>query len=70
MIAAARASAAHRAQVGLAWLLHHAPTSCSSPARPTPVTSRRTSPRALTLDEATLAALDAVPPRSGDIALG
>ncbi|WP_329209346.1 aldo/keto reductase [Streptomyces sp. NBC_01708] len=71
VIAAARDLAATPAQVGLAWLLHHAPHLLLIPGTADPGhLKENVDAGALTLDEATLAALDAVPPRSGDIALG
>uniref|UniRef100_A0AAU1M1G4 Aldo/keto reductase n=1 Tax=Streptomyces sp. NBC_00148 TaxID=2903626 RepID=A0AAU1M1G4_9ACTN len=71
VIAAARDMAATPAQVGLAWLLHHAPNLLLIPGTADPGhLKENVDAGALTLDEATLAALDAVPPRSGDIALG
>ncbi|MEU2676030.1 aldo/keto reductase [Streptomyces sp. NPDC007107] len=71
VIAAARDLAATPAQVGLAWLLHHAPNLLLIPGTADPGhLKENVDAGALTLDEATLASLDAVPPRSGDIALG
>ncbi|MFJ8923605.1 aldo/keto reductase [Streptomyces sp. NPDC102415] len=71
VIAAARDLAATPAQVGLAWLLHHAPHLLLIPGTADPGhLKENVDAGALTLDETTLAALDAVPPRSGDIALG
>ncbi|MFJ8167668.1 aldo/keto reductase [Streptomyces sp. NPDC094473] len=71
VIAAARDLAATPAQVGLAWLLHHAPHLLLIPGTADPGhLKENVDAGALTLDEATLAALVAVPPRSGDIALG
>ncbi|MFF6935106.1 aldo/keto reductase [Streptomyces sp. NPDC008312] len=71
VIAAARDLAATPAQVGLAWLLHHAPHLLLIPGTADPGhLKENVDAGALTLDEATLAALDAVPPCSGDIALG
>ncbi|RPK46396.1 aldo/keto reductase [Streptomyces sp. ADI93-02] len=71
VIAAARDLAATPAQVGLAWLLHHAPHLLLIPGTADPGhLKENVDAGALTLDEATLAALDAVPPRSGDIVLG
>ncbi|MFD4898645.1 aldo/keto reductase [Streptomyces sp. NPDC058378] len=71
VIAAARDLAATPAQVGLAWLLHHAPNLLLIPGTADPGhLEENVDAGALTLDEATLAVLDAVPPRSGDIALG
>ncbi|MFJ8858868.1 aldo/keto reductase [Streptomyces sp. NPDC102451] len=71
VITAARELAATPAQVGLAWLLHHAPHLLLIPGTADPGhLKENVDAGALTLDEATLAALDAVPSRSGDIALG
>ncbi|MYQ39390.1 Predicted oxidoreductase [Streptomyces sp. LamerLS-316] len=71
VIAVARDLAATPAQVGLAWLLHHAPHLLLIPGTADPGhLKENVDAGALTLDETTLAALDAVPPRSGDIALG
>ncbi|MGP3756221.1 aldo/keto reductase [Streptomyces sp. IBSNAI001] len=71
VIAAARDLAATPAQVGLAWLLHHAPHLLLIPGTADPGhLKENVDAGVLTLDETTLAALDAVPPRSGDIALG
>ncbi|GAA2302902.1 aldo/keto reductase [Streptomyces kunmingensis] len=70
VIAAARAQGSTPAQIGLAWLLHHAPNVLLIPGTADPEHLRaNVDAGALTLDEATLAALDAVPTRSGDIAL-
>ncbi|WP_030659694.1 aldo/keto reductase [Streptomyces rimosus] len=69
VIAAARDLAATPAQIGLAWLLHHAPNLLLIPGTADPGhLEANVDAGAITLDEASLAALDAVPPRSGDIA--
>lgn len=68
---AARTLGVAPAQIGLAWLLHHAPNTLLIPGTADPEHLRaNTDAGAITLDEATLAALDAVPTRSGDIDLG
>lgn len=70
VIAAAREVNATPAQVGLAWLLHHAPNTLLIPGTADPEhLEANVRAGAVTLDEATLAALDAVQTRSGDIAL-
>ncbi|MFI0219304.1 aldo/keto reductase [Streptomyces lydicus] len=70
VIAAAHDLAATPAQVCLAWLLHHASNVLLIPgtADPDHLTANVYA-GAITLDETTVAALDAVPPRSGDITL-
>lgn len=56
------------AQIGLAWLLQHAPNTLLIPGTADPEHLRaNTEAGAITLDGATLAALDAAPMRSGDI---
>ncbi|WP_052869549.1 aldo/keto reductase [Streptomyces niger] len=68
--AAARDLNAAPAQVGLAWLLHHAPNVLLIPGTADPAhLEANVQAGALTLDEATLSALDAVPSRTGDIAI-
>ncbi|BCJ56092.1 oxidoreductase [Actinoplanes sp. NBRC 14428] len=59
------------AQVGLAWLLHHAPNVLLIPgtADPDHLAANVAAAR-ITLDAATLASLDAIESRSSDIALG
>ncbi|MGW1837421.1 aldo/keto reductase [Streptomyces sp. NPDC002067] len=70
VIAAARESGATPAQIGLAWLLHHAPNVLLIPGTADPAHLEANVAAAdVTLSPATLAALDAVPPRSGGIAL-
>ncbi|MFJ8752748.1 aldo/keto reductase [Streptomyces sp. NPDC102441] len=65
---AARELAVTPAQVGLAWLLHHAPNLLLIPGTADPGHLKaNVDAGAVTLDEATVAALDAVPPRSGDL---
>lgn len=71
VIAAAGAANASPAQVGLAWLLRHAPNVLLIPGTADPEhLAANVGAGEVTLDEAALSALDAVPPRSGDIALG
>ncbi|GAA0451105.1 aldo/keto reductase [Streptomyces olivaceiscleroticus] len=68
--AAARDLNAAPAQVGLAWLLHHAPNVLLIPGTADPAhLEANVQAGALTLDEATLSALDTVPSRAGDIAI-
>ncbi|MFD8418761.1 aldo/keto reductase [Streptomyces sp. NPDC059466] len=70
VIAAARALDATPAQVGLAWLLHHAPNVLLIPGTADPEhLEANVRAGAVTLDAATLSALDAVQARSGDITL-
>ncbi|GAA2065016.1 aldo/keto reductase [Streptomyces albiaxialis] len=68
--AAAHETDATPAQIGLAWLLHHAPNILLIPgtANPTHLETNMAAAE-ITLSPATLAALDAVPPRPADIAL-
>ncbi|WP_405666628.1 aldo/keto reductase [Streptomyces sp. NBC_01166] len=71
VIAAARDLEVTPAQVGLAWLLGHAPNLLLIPGTADPDhLEANVDAGAVTLDEATVAALDAVPPRRGDITLG
>ncbi|MET9257396.1 aldo/keto reductase [Streptomyces sp. NPDC003717] len=68
---AARALDVTPAQVGLAWLLHHAPNILLIPGTAdTGHLAANVAAGTLALDDATLAALDAVPTRTGDIELG
>ncbi|WP_369217297.1 aldo/keto reductase, partial [Streptomyces flavofungini] len=68
--AAARALGVTPAQIGLAWLLHHTPNTLLIPGTADPEHLRANADAgAITLDAPTLAALDAVPPRSGAIRL-
>ncbi|MFF9488363.1 aldo/keto reductase [Streptomyces sp. NPDC014676] len=68
---AARELGATPAQVGLAWLLHHSPNILLIPGTADPGhLEANVAAGAVTLDEATLSVLDAVPSRPGDIALG
>ncbi|MET8955871.1 aldo/keto reductase [Streptomyces sp. NPDC004393] len=70
VITAARELSATPAQVGLAWLLHHAPNVLLIPGTADPEhLEANVEAGAVTLDKATLSALDAVQTRSGDIAL-
>ncbi|GAA2972888.1 hypothetical protein GCM10010446_66670 [Streptomyces enissocaesilis] len=71
VIAVARSLDAAPSQVGLAWLLHHAPNVHLIPGTANADhLAANVAAGALTLDEATLAALDAVLPRSTDVSLG
>lgn len=68
---AARSLGATPSQIGLAWLLHHAPNVLLIPGTATAEhLEANVATAAIDLDEATLAALDAVPTRSVDISLG
>jgi aryl-alcohol dehydrogenase-like predicted oxidoreductase len=59
------------AQVGLAWLLHHAPNVLLIPGTADAAhLEANVATAAITFDEATLAHLDAVESRSADVALG
>jgi aryl-alcohol dehydrogenase-like predicted oxidoreductase len=70
VITAARELGITPAQVGLAWLLHHAPNVLLIPGTADPEhLGANVRAGTVTLDPATLIALDAVPSRSGDIAL-
>ncbi|RDG36217.1 aldo/keto reductase [Streptomyces corynorhini] len=67
---AARSLGSTRAQVGLAWLLHRAPNVLLIPGTANAEhLDANIAAGALALDDETLAALDAVPTRPGDIAL-
>ncbi|GGW99210.1 oxidoreductase [Streptomyces malachitofuscus] len=67
--AAARELGATPAQVGLAWLLHHAPNVLLIPGTADPGHLKaNVAVGEVALDEATLAALDAVPSRPADVA--
>ncbi|MYW01626.1 aldo/keto reductase [Streptomyces sp. SID3343] len=69
--AAAQSLGRTPAQVGLAWLLHHAPNVLLIPGTANPEHLRaNVAAGTIVLDDATLAALDAVPTRSADVALG
>ncbi|AZM64168.1 MULTISPECIES: aldo/keto reductase [unclassified Streptomyces] len=66
--AAADELGATPAQVGLAWLLHHAPNVLLIPGTADPAhLEANVAVGGVALDEATLAALDAVPSRSADV---
>lgn len=66
--AAAESSGHSPSQIGLAWLLHHARNVLLIPGTADAAhLEANVATGAITLDEATLAALDAVPTRSGDI---
>ncbi|WP_405744355.1 aldo/keto reductase [Streptomyces canus] len=68
VIAAARELNVTPAQIGLAWLLRHAPNVLLIPGTADPEhLEANVRAGAVTLDEATLSALDALPARSGDI---
>ncbi|OON82671.1 aldo/keto reductase [Streptomyces tsukubensis] len=68
--AAARALGRTPSQIGLAWLLHHAPNVLLIPGTSDPEhLEANVAAGAVALDDATLAELDAVPSRSGEIAL-
>ncbi|MEU6393485.1 aldo/keto reductase [Streptomyces sp. NPDC046939] len=70
VVEAARGLGRTPAQTGLAWLLHHAPNVLLIPGTADPEHLRaNVEAGAIALDAATLAALDAVPTRSGDIEL-
>jgi pyridoxine 4-dehydrogenase len=65
VLAAAQALGSTPAQVGLAWLLHHAPNVLLIPGTADPDhLAANTAVGTLTLDPATLATLDAIPSRS------
>ncbi|MGY0019835.1 aldo/keto reductase [Streptomyces sp. cg35] len=67
---AAKALGHTPAQIGLAWLLHHSPNTLLIPGTADPEHLRaNVDAGAIALDGATLATLDAVPTRSGDIEL-
>ncbi|WP_030608146.1 aldo/keto reductase [Streptomyces sclerotialus] len=71
VLTAARDLGATPAQVGLAWLLHHAPNVLLIPGTADPEhLEANVRAGAVTLDETTLSTLNAVPSRSGDITLG
>jgi aryl-alcohol dehydrogenase-like predicted oxidoreductase len=70
VVAAAQSLGTTPSQVGLAWLLHHAPNVLLIPGTANAEhLQANVAAGALVLDDATLAALDAVPTRTGDIAL-
>jgi aryl-alcohol dehydrogenase-like predicted oxidoreductase len=71
VVAAAQSLGSAPSQIGLAWLLHHAPNVLLIPGTANAEhLQANVAAGAIVLDDATLAALDAVPTRSGDIALG
>ncbi len=71
VLAAAQSLGVSASQVGLAWLLRHAPNVLLIPGTAdSEHLQENIAAAAIDLDDATLAALDAVPTRSGDIALG
>jgi aryl-alcohol dehydrogenase-like predicted oxidoreductase len=70
VVAAAHALGRTPSQIGLAWLLHHAPHTHLIPGTADPAhLDANIAAGSIHLDDATLAALDAVPSRSGDIVL-
>ena len=70
VVAAARSVGSTPAQVGLAWLLHHAPNVLLIPGTANADhLQANVAAGAITLDNATLAALDAVPTRPGEMVL-
>lgn len=71
VVAAARSLGRTPAQIGLAWLLHHAPNVLLIPGTADAThLQANVDAGAVVLDDATLAALDAVPSRAGDIEIG
>ncbi|GAA4206965.1 aldo/keto reductase [Streptosporangium oxazolinicum] len=71
VIAVARTLSRTPSQIGLAWLLHHAPNILLIPGTASAGhLEENVAAGAITLDETTLATLDAIPTRSGDITLG
>jgi aryl-alcohol dehydrogenase-like predicted oxidoreductase len=71
VIAVAESLGATPAQVGLAWLLHHAPNVLLIPGTANAEhLAANVGAGAITLDDATLAKLDAVRSRSSDVSLG
>ncbi|GAA2957505.1 MULTISPECIES: aldo/keto reductase [Streptomyces] len=71
VVAAAGALGVAPAQIGLAWLLHHTPNTLLIPGTAAPEHLRaNVDAAAISFDDRTLATLDAVPTRSGDIELG
>ncbi|GAB2804183.1 aldo/keto reductase [Streptomyces daliensis] len=70
VLQAARSLGVTPSQVGLAWLLHHSPNTLLIPGTANAGhLEANVAAGTVTLDDATLAALDAVPTRSGDIVL-
>lgn len=68
VVSAAESLGVTPAQAGLAWLLHHAPNVLLIPGTANPEhLAANVAAGSVAFDEATLAALDAVPTRSGDI---
>ncbi|WP_030902420.1 aldo/keto reductase [Streptomyces sp. NRRL F-5126] len=71
VLAAAQSLGRSPSQVGLAWLLHHSPNVLLIPGTAdTGHLEANVAAGAVALDDATLAALDAVPSRSQDVPLG
>ncbi|MCK2215863.1 aldo/keto reductase [Actinomadura sp. ATCC 31491] len=71
VVAAAASLGRTPSQIGLAWLLHHAPHVLLIPGTSSVAhLEENVAAGAVTFDEATLAALDAVPSRPADVPLG
>lgn len=71
VLAAAQSLGSTPSQVGLAWLLRHSPNTLLIPGTADPGhLEANIAAGAITLDEATVAALDAVPSRSADVRIG
>jgi aryl-alcohol dehydrogenase-like predicted oxidoreductase len=69
--AVARSLGVTPSQIGLAWLLHHAPNVLLIPGTADPEhLEANVAAGGIPIDEATLATLDAVPPRSAEVPLG
>jgi aryl-alcohol dehydrogenase-like predicted oxidoreductase len=71
VLAAAQSLGSTPSQIGLAWLLQHSPNTLLIPGTADPAhLEANIAAGAITLDEATLASLDAVPSRSADVRIG
>ncbi|MFE4679951.1 aldo/keto reductase [Streptomyces sp. NPDC056721] len=71
VLAAAQSLGSTPSQVGLAWLLQHSPNTLLIPGTADPGhLEANIAAGAITLDEATVASLDAVPSRSADVRIG
>jgi aryl-alcohol dehydrogenase-like predicted oxidoreductase len=71
VLAAAQSLGSTPSQIGLAWLLQHSPNTLLIPGTADPAhLAANIAAGAITLDEATLASLDAVPSRSADVRIG
>ncbi|MGW6749945.1 aldo/keto reductase [Streptomyces sp. NPDC055006] len=71
VLAAAKSLGSTPSQVGLAWLLQHSPNTLLIPGTADPGhLEANIAAGAITLDEATVASLDAVPSRSADVRIG